>query len=382
MRCEGGTVMRNTSSESANQHTLIVQCANYGHNDAKHINKRYMLMPDPAAPNWKGPTISGIAELSGFAPATVDRVLNGRPGVRDATRERVLAAHRKLSQASDAAPPIQIRLMCESGITFNRAVETAADTINRTYPGVTIKDDYTETSKFDPSEFSKKIIEIGDEIGGLILVAREHPAVNNAVRGLRRRGIPVVCLTTDLPSSRRSAYVGNDQHAAGSVAAQLIGNALSRVQQNVLLVASVAFRCQQEREMGFRRVLRSTFSHLRIVERVISDEIPETTYEQLSSFFEARGLPSAIYNVAGANRGIAKALEESEAAGSTIFVGHELTQVSQGLLESGTMDYVISHDFNAELRAAVHWIDAFHNGVEGDPGPTPILVHTRYNCSP
>ena len=111
--------------------------------------------------------------------------------------------------------------------------------------------------------------------------------------------------------------------------------------------------------MGFRRVLRSTFPHLRIVERVISDEIPETTYEQLSSFFETKGLPSAIYNVAGANRGIAQALEESEAAESTIFVGHELTPVSQGLLESGTMDYVISHDFNAELRAAVQWIDAF-----------------------
>ena len=374
--------MRNTSSESANWQKSVAPRIETGHNDAKRINKRHMLMPTPAGPNWKGPTVRDIAELSRFAPATVDRALNGRPGVRDATRERILAAHRKLSQASNATPPLQVDLMCESGVTFNRAVETAADTINRTYPGVAIKDDYTETSKFDPGEFSKRICEIGNEAGGLILVAREHPSVNNAVRGLRRRGIPVVCLTTDLPSSRRSAYVGNDQHAAGSVAAQLIGNALSRVQQNVLLVVSVAFRCQQEREMGFRRVLRSTFPHLRIVERVISDEIPETTYEQLSSFFETKGLPSAIYNVAGANRGIAQALEESEAAESTIFVGHELTPVSQGLLESGTMDYVISHDFNAELRTAVQWIDAFHNGVEGDPGPTPILLHTRYNCGP
>ena len=77
----------------------------------------------------------------------------------------------------------------------------------------------------------------------------------------------------------------NGQQVAGSVAAQLIGNALPCVQQNLLLVVSVAFRCQQEREMGFRRVLRSKFPHLRIVERVFSDEIPETTYEQLSSFF-------------------------------------------------------------------------------------------------
>ena len=381
MRGEGRTVMRNTSRKNVNRQKFIVSCVETGHYDANYINDRRELMPDHAGPNWKGPTVRDIAELSGFAPATVDRALNGRPGVLDATRERILAAHRKLSQDSNAEPPLQIGLMCESGISFNRAVEAAADTLNRTYPGAAIKDEYTETSKFDPSGFSKKISEIGDETGGLILVAREHPAVNNAVRGLRRRGIPVVCLTTDLPSSRRSAYVGNDQHAAGSVAAQLIGNALPRVQQNVLLVVSVAFRCQQEREMGFRRVLRSKFPHLRIVERVISDEIPETTYEQLSSFFETRGLPSAIYNVAGANRGIAQALEESEVAESTIFVGHELTPVSQGLLESGTMDYVISHDFNAELRAAVQWIDAFHNGVEGDPGPTPILLHTRYNCS-
>ena len=77
----------------------------------------------------------------------------------------------------------------------------------------------------------------------------------------------------------------NGQQVADSVAAQLIGNALPCVQQNLLLVVGVAFRCQQEREMGFRRVLRSKFPHLRIVERVFSDEIPETTYEQLSSFF-------------------------------------------------------------------------------------------------
>ena len=37
------------------------------------------------------------------------------------------------------------------------------------------------------------------------------------------------------PSSRRSAYVGNDQYAAGSVAAQLIGQALTRTGQNILV---------------------------------------------------------------------------------------------------------------------------------------------------
>jgi LacI family transcriptional regulator len=63
---------------------------------------------------------------------------------------------------------------------------------------------------------------------GVVIIAREHPATNRAIRKLRAVGIPVICLTTDLPSSRRSAYVGNDQYAAGSVAALLIGNALPK----------------------------------------------------------------------------------------------------------------------------------------------------------
>ena len=89
--------------------------------------------------------------------------------------------------------------------------------------------------------FSKRINGIGNKTRDLILVVREHLAVNNAVRGPRRRGIPIVCQTTDLPSLWRSSYVGNDQHAAGSVATQLIGNARPRAQKNQPLVMSVAF---------------------------------------------------------------------------------------------------------------------------------------------
>ncbi|SPH24716.1 HTH-type transcriptional regulator TreR [Defluviimonas aquaemixtae] len=62
--------------------------------------------------HWKGPTIREIAELSGLGTATVDRVLNGRPGVRDKTREKVQAALRKLSQSAMADELLRIGLLC------------------------------------------------------------------------------------------------------------------------------------------------------------------------------------------------------------------------------------------------------------------------------
>lgn len=70
-------------------------------------------MPNPAGLNWKGRTVRDIAEQSGFAPAAVDSALNGRPGVRDATRVRILAAHRKLSRGPGAVVPLRIRLISQ-----------------------------------------------------------------------------------------------------------------------------------------------------------------------------------------------------------------------------------------------------------------------------
>lgn len=216
---------------------------------------------------------------------------------------------------------------------------------------------------------------------GVIVVAREHPAINSAIRALVAKNIPVVCFTTDLPSSRRSAYIGNDQHAAGSIAGLLIGKGLPTSDNRILLVASASYRCQQEREMGFRWTLRSNFTNLTIDERVISDELTESTCEQILNYCVANGPPAAIYNVAGGNRGVAAALEQAGGAHATLFVGHELTQWSRELLESGTMDYVISHDFTVEIAYAARWLRENREGVLVNPSPTPILLHTKYNCS-
>ena len=330
---------------------------------------------------WKGPTVREIAKLAKVGSATVDRVLNNRSGVREKTRAKVLGALEKIThERSDGEAPLRIRLFCDSGETFNTAMAIAEQEVNRSMPGAVVRGDYVTTSAMEPMAFARQMEMSASSADGVILVAREHPAINRAVRKLRTANIPVVCLTTDLPSSRRSAYVGNDQYSAGSVAGLLIGNALPKERNSILLVMSVPFRCQQEREMGFRRVLRTDFPHLKIDERVISDDRPETTADQLVRYFEANGHPAAIYNVAGANRGVARALESVGRDAETVFVGHELTIHSRALLEAGIMDYVISHDFAAELGSAVRWIKENLDGVVNEPSHSQVLVHTRYNC--
>ena len=49
------------------------------------------------------PTVNDIARVAGVSLATVDRVLNSRPGVREVTIERVNKAIRELGYVRDQA---------------------------------------------------------------------------------------------------------------------------------------------------------------------------------------------------------------------------------------------------------------------------------------
>lgn len=143
------------------------------------------------------------------------------------TRQRVLGALDKLSQErSEIESPLSVRLFCESGETFNAAMAAAAAEVNRSVPGASIEAHYVTTSQLEPGVFGRRIEHDGSEADGVVVVAREHPAINRAIRKLRSVGMPVVCLTTDLPSSRRSTYVGN-------VAVAVVEDAIDRGRSHI-----------------------------------------------------------------------------------------------------------------------------------------------------
>lgn len=276
---------------------------------------------------------------------------------------------------------LNLAVLVESGNAFN-------DNLQRTVEKFESKNNVQCTiqaflpHEISPAELSNHIVDAARNVDGLILVAREHPAVNNAVRTVVDSGVPVVCFTSDLPSSPRTNYVGSDQFASGSTAGWLCGKFLpSNVEQDVLLVSSVPFRCQLDREQGFRQVLRSEFPHLSIVEKVSSEESPDIAFKAVRKYVEKSGAPAAIYNVSGANLGIARALEADNLVGKTVFIGHELTVNTRKLLETGVMDLTIGHDFYTEFDVAVKSIRLAKNGEQPVKHLTPSQIYTRHNCS-
>lgn len=339
----------------------------------------------PPGKTWRAPTIRELAQATGLGTATVDRVLNNRGGVREATRLKVHDALARLNgRPVEVADAIQTKIafLSEAGASFNRSLEDAMTSYGAAHPEVACSFTGVETGSIEAPELAGLIERLAEHVDGLVLAVPDGLAISRAVRAVMARGIPVVCVTTDLPTSNCLAYVGSDQTSAGATAAYLMARLLCLRPGKLLLVVSAPFRCQEERELGFRRVLRSEFPQLEVEERVSSHDTHEQSYVNVRDYIREFGAPAGIYNVAAGNVGVARALREAGLQDEVVFIAHELNANSRMLLESSVLDLVIGHDLAREVALSVDAITTYLR-QESVPviSPTEVCVFTKYNCN-
>jgi len=336
---------------------------------------------------------SEVAQRCGVNASTVVRLAQGLgyAGYREfqavlqnqlMTIAQVRAKDALAPLSPSAARPLKLHLLADSGKSFNEAAAAAAHSYCRQNAAVTISADLHPSYTVETTDFAARIVTAAELSDGIILVARDHPAINDVVRLVTAKGVPVICLTTDLPTSGRTAYVGSDQYVSGATAGWLCGRMLPAGSSGrVLFVYSVPFRCHQDREQGFRHVLRTEFPHLAIDEKVSSDESVDVIYEAVRRYIAKNGPPAAVYNVSGANIGVGRALEDEGLSDKTVFIGHELNANSRSLLERNIMDVTIGHDFDREIALAVDCIKMALQGVQPINRITQSQVFTRFNCA-
>lgn len=313
------------------------------------------------------PTVNDIARVAGVSLATVDRVLNERPGVRAVTIEKVARAIEELGYVRDTAAANLARrkqyrllfLLPNSDNEFIVALEQAiVDQAPQHRHDRTVIEP-RGFSQFDPRAICEALDSLdAGETDGVAVFGLETPSVRDAVKRARARGIAVVALVSDLPSSERDHFVGIDNIAAGRTAAQLMGRFVNGRGRVLVITGSRLARDHLERRSGFDAVMHAEFPDLDIVASIEGRDDPELILKLLPDVFENYPDLKGIYSSAAGNRGLIEYLQASGRTHDLVVIAHELTPLSRAALKNGVFDAVINQDAGHLVRSAARLLRA------------------------
>ncbi len=321
------------------------------------------------------PTIADIARLAGVGTATVDRVLNKRPGVNPETVQRVLQVIADIGTPAAAGRPrrgenfrFTFVLPGEDApfldLVDRQIAQAAGDFRHRHITEVTHR-----IPSADAGAFAAELARL-DGCEGIALLAPDLPQVKLAINELVRSGVHVVTLFSDVAGSMRETCIGADNRAAGRTAGLLLARMATAKKRDTLLLSSQATRlsAEIERRIGFAQVLEERFPALRMVRMPDLPPDDAGAGETLERFLQAdidATRVAGLYNVGSGSAGLAAALRRRRLTGQIPVVAHDFTEEHRSLLAANGLAYVLHQDIHYCVLAAARVLHALCESVRG-----------------
>ncbi len=333
-------------------------------------------------PNLR-PTVHDVAKNAGVSLATVDRVLNKRSGVREATIDRVHAAIDKIGYVRDVAAAnlarqkdYQFLFVVPEGPSFflkklnevivEAKVRSLVDRINISTLRVPINDPHAIVAALKNVDASS--------IDGLAIMAPETPQVRDAIRHLKDSGLSIVAIISDLPNTDIDQFVGINNIAAGRTAGLLMGRFLGKAEASVLVLAgSMQSRDHAEKRLGFDQIMAERFAHLNILPTIEAWDDAEIVERMVPSALEKYPNIKGIYSLGSGNSGLMDVLKLKPNDEITV-IAHELTEVSKTALQNDIFDAVIAQDLGHVVRSAIRMMKAGRDNLDVIPSQEKIRI--------
>lgn len=340
----------------------------------------------------KRATVHDVAAEAGVSLATVDRVLNKRPGVTGRTTRLVHDAVTRIGyQRDDTAARLAtgrrtpvLFVLPDPGTNgfmaeLRREIGREADRLLGERVFITVRT-YGHLDDVCALARTLDAIDAGS-FAGAAVVAIDHPDVDRAIAALSGRGCRVVTLISDAPRSGRATYVGIDNVGAGRVAATLLGRFTGPGPAKIgLILGSHALRDHAERAFGIGDELARRFPRATLLPAVEGRDDRDTTEREARALLARHPDLAGLYNAGAGNRGLLAALDASGRAGRLAVVAHELTEHARRALGSGQFSAVLHQDHTDEVKEALAILRAPHDNRSSRPArPTRLEIFLEHN---
>ena len=318
------------------------------------------------------PTVHDIAKEAGVSLATVDRVLNARPGVREKTITKVQEAVARLgyvrdTYAANLARQRQYRfvfVLPEGPSQFAQSLKAA---LQEAYASQIADRTVVRVVRVpigDPHAIVRTLQSAQAEgLDGIALMVPETPQVRDAISRLKDAGVAVVTLVSDLPNSRRDFFIGINSLAAGRTAGSLMGRFLHGEGEILVVTNSLRSRDSVERRFGFDEVMARDFPSVVVLPSVEAHDDPERMARIVADAIARREKLVGIYSMGSGNTTLIEALRQSPRRGRLVVIAHELTPATRAALVDGEIDAVIAQNVGHLIRSALRVLRNLCDGL-------------------
>lgn len=348
-------------------------------------------------------TIKDIAEKTGFSRGTVDRALHGRTGVNQETVEKIKMEAQAMGYKANVAgvllaarkkPTLIGCLLSDYGNEFFADVISgltdACDQL--AVYGVTLS--IRHIQGFSEAVHLAAIDSlVAEGCSGLLLATINSDGVRRKINSLIEKGIPVSCINTDVPGSKRLFYVGTDYYQSGATMGGLLAlMEKHRVRKEVknILVFTGSFEIfgHNERIRGFEEGMKTHGIDYRILclEQVMDNN--EVSYRLASEQLQRHPEADVIYIVAAGVSGVCRALIESgREKGIDVFsfddVPSTVPYLEQGVIDATVTQMPYDQGYQGVKRLfdaiiAVHGPD---RKMSGESLVLPPIICIKENLS-
>jgi len=302
-----------------------------------------------------------VARAAGVSPATVDRVLNGRPGVREQTVLRVREAVQRLAYRPDPAAARLARprawrlafVLPEGGNSFVELLRSELRALGPWLAEQRARAEITTTDAFSPAATAQAISALRGRCDAAVLMVQDHAQVRAAIEQLAADGAVVTTLVSDVPAHGRAHFIGIDNVAAGRTAGTLLGGFIGACPARVgIVMGARSLRDHADRLYGFQQVMGREHPQIELLPPLEGHDRSERTEALVHELLRQHPDLVGLYSIGAGNCGIHAALKSTGAAGRVLWVCHELTAHARRALLEGAACAVINQDAAHEVRSA------------------------------
>lgn len=335
----------------------------------------------------KRSTLADVAAICGCSLSTVDRVLNARAPVREATARRVFEAAESLGyplQEKESPPPSATGrrrlgfLLLDPVQPFYQAFSEQLETaVAESAARPQARFDYIRNRS--PRVIADQIEHLAANCDSLALACYEHPLILHAVEEAERRGVRITTLLSPLSAVPSRPYIGLDNRQVGRTAGWGLTHLGRRHGQVGIFVGSHRFIGHELREMGFRSYCREHAPDIEVLEPLVNEDDPEIAYRGTRDLLTRYPNLCGIYVAGGGMEGVIRALYDTDTRDLCV-VTQELTADSRQALMDRRISLVIATPLRQLAVDLVRQMSSDEAPASGLQSTLPCLLHTPENC--